>query len=342
MSRQQVTKTLSRQIRTPRSGRQRGRSGGKGRVPKGTKRGLVKPLEPDFDFKQALALANEAFIGRRLQEAQERALEAIRLNPEIFQAHILLSEIHAEVGDEELSVRALFNGAHTRSRDVQIWFTVKERLSQITGAASSARSAEGVLYCLNRILALQPENVGCRIERIALNKKLGFYFRASQEIEHLLQENPSDLALLRQFAEVSMKTGEVDAALDFYEKAVTLHLTTENVISESFGWSDVNVFVELYAANHRYNTAIEKLKYLSRYLMGRACDDLWSCLEDDREWDLDDQPRRSATPGFEPGLFSRESYGEGLPLELRVKLGAFRLKMGPTKKQESLVRIPGF
>ena len=321
------------------SRRPRGRPRGKGRVPKGTKRGLVRPLEPDLEFKQALALANEDFIGRRLEEAQEHVLEAIRLNPEIFQAHILLSEIYAELGDEELSLRALFNGAHTRSRDVQIWFTVKGRIFASTGERQNPRSKEGILYCLNRILALQPGDVDCRIERAALNKDLGFYFKASQDLEFLLHERQGDLALLRQYAEVSMKTGEIDSAIDQYEKVVAFYVSTFPAADGPLQWSDVNIFVELYAADKKYDIAINKLNVLSRWMLGRGSDRTWFGISDDREWDLNDEPRRSTTTGFEPGLFSKDSYGEGLPLEFRVKLGTYRLKLDPCYCPESLVCV---
>ena len=59
--------------------------------------------------------------------------------------------------------------------------------------------------------------------------------------------------------------------------------------------------------------------------------------EDDREWDGYDSPRRIKTNGFIPDQWPRDSYGLGLPLELRIKLGLFRLKMGYEHKDEALV-----
>ena len=307
---------------------------------KGTKRGLVRPLEPDLEFKQALALANEAFIGRRLDEAQEHALEAIRLNPEIFQAHILLSEIYAEIGDQDLSLRALFNGAHTRSRDVLIWFSVKERLLSKVGDQGDSRSSDGILYCLTRILALQPDDADIRLERITLNQELGYYHRAAQDLQYLLQNRPSDLVLLRRYAEVSMKTGEIGSALQQYEKSIAMRQHDPTTAAGGIGWSDLNVYVELLAADKRYDTAIERLKSLSRWMLGRGSDGLWDPIDDDREWDLHDEPRRTTTIGFEPGIFDQGSYGEGLPLELRVKLGVYRLKLDSSNVEEPLVWQP--
>ena len=320
--------------------RPRGRPRGKGRVSKGTKRGLVRPLEPDLEFKQALALANEAFIGRRLDEAQEHVLEAIRLNPEIFQAHVLLSEIYAALGDDDASIRALFNGAHTRSRDFNIWSTVRDKLLASAGNRGVVQSSEGILYCLGRMLILQPENLEIRNERITHNIEAGHYVKAYRDLEILLQNRPNDLVLLRKYAEVSMQTGDIESAINEYEKAIDFYQCNDSAPAEVLDWSDINVFVELCAANKEYDTAIDGLKSLSRWMLGRSSDLVWSDIDDDREWDLEDERRRVETPGFVPGIFETECYGEGLPLELRIKLGLYRLKLDPSYQSEALVCLP--
>lgn len=67
---------------------------------------------------------------------------------------------------------------------------------------------------------------------------------------------------------------------------------------------------------------------------------MWEGIfDDDREWDADHFPRRIKTTGFDPDRYPLDSYGQGLPMELRIKLGVFRLKLGDRYFDEALVRL---
>ena len=94
-----------------------------------------------------------------------------------------------------------------------------------------------------------------------------------------------------------------------------------------FGWPDINIYVELYAYLNQYESALWELKSLARWIMGREQETLWDeIVEDDREWDEGDS-RRLEVERFTPGKFDPQLYGAGLPLELRVKLGLYRLRL---------------
>ncbi len=60
-------------------------------------------------------------------------------------------------------------------------------------------------------------------------------------------------------------------------------------------------------------------------------------MEDDREWDLDNLPRRAEYPEFTPNQYEVKSYGAGLPLDLRIKLGILRLNLSSDHVDEALV-----
>ena len=71
-----------------------------------------------------------------------------------------------------------------------------------------------------------------------------------------------------------------------------------------------------------------ELKLLSRWIMGRHEESWWDkVVDDDREWDADDA-RRMQIEEYVASHFDSQLYGEGLPLELRVKLGLYRLRLG--------------
>ena len=318
-------------LRVGRSASKRGRGGKKlnaGRGGKGIKRGPRKPLEPNLEFKALHSQATMAFIANDYEEAEQLALRAINFNPEMFAAHSLLSEIHMARGDRDKALTALFNGAHTRPGDAQVWLRVAQLILEREVDEKNSALPDAI-YCLSRAINIEQDNVEARYQRASLNRDMGYNGRAANEYEQLLKYLPHDTAVLRQLAEIYIELGEVDRALQHFDDSIAHHQSNEPTEVTSFSWSDVNIYTELYGYQDLYELGIAKLKSLSRWLLGRKKDDLWETFkEDDREWDAEDHPRRVAVAGFTSGTFQAHSYGDGLPLELRVKLGVYRLRLG--------------
>ena len=314
----------------------RGRGGKAGRGGKGMKKGLRKPIEPTPEFKALHSQATMAFIDRNYEEAENLTLQALLINPEMYPAHNLLSEIHAARGDNEKALSAAWNGAHTRPRDPEMWSRIA-RL--ILGREDEDRDStlRDAIYCYNRILYVDSSNVEARYQRAALNHELGHKRKAANEYEQLIKHLPHDTTILRHLAEIYIDLDEPDNALSHYEASIHHFQSVEPCEVTSLTWSDVNIVCELYGAQRRYDEGITVLKTLSRWLLGRAKEKCWEAFhEDDREWDLEDHPRRNDVPGFLPGEHDVTSYGDGLPLELRVKLGVFRLRSENSNLMEAI------
>ncbi len=304
----------------------RGRGGRAGRGGKGTKKGLRKPVEPTPEFKALHSQATMAFIDHDYEQAENLTLQALLINPEMYPAHNLLSEIHAARGDKEKALSAAWNGAHTRPRDPEMWSRIA-RLILERDDEDRDSTLRDAIYCYNRILYVDSSNVEARYQRAALNHELGHKRKAANEYEQLIKQLPHDTTVLRHLAEIYIDLDEPDSALSHYEASIHHFHSVEPYDVTSFTWSDVNIVCELYGVQRRYDEGITVLKNLSRWLLDRANEKFWEAFdEDDREWDLEDQPRRSDVPEFSPGEHDATSYGDGLPLELRVKLGVFRLK----------------
>ncbi|KAL8660602.1 MAG: hypothetical protein Q9202_006378 [Teloschistes flavicans] len=303
---------------------------------KDIKRGQQKPLEPSNEFKSLHAEATMAFIDKDYELAERLTLEAIVQNSEMYAAYSLLSEIHTARGDHDAAITALFSGAHTRPRDTQAWSTV----AQLLLARADVEERSGLtdaIYCYSRIIQIDTRNFDARHQRAALNLKLGHKGRAAGEYERLLKLLPHNLIILRSLAEIYTKTKYAHRAISYYDAGIQFYELKEPGRATSVSWSDVNVYVEVFANLGEYDKAISKLKSLSRWLLGRRRDSLWENFhEDDREWDLDDHPRRDIMHGFRSKSFDNESYGRGLPLELRVKLGVYRLKSAHYSIKEAL------
>ena len=317
----------------PQRANARGRGGRRvARGAPGVKRGPRKPLEPNPEFKSLHSQATMAFIGYKYEEAEQLALQAINQNPEMFAAHSLLSEIQLARGDTDKATAALFNGAHTRPGDPDVWLRVAE-LMMDRDAEEKVSLIPDAIYCLTRVLNIQPKNVDVRYRRASLNRKLGYLGRAANEYEQMLKYLPHDTHVLRLLAGVYVDLGDVDRALQRYEESIAHYQLLQPVHVTGLSWSDVNVCAELYGFDEQYEAGIHRLKSLSRWLLGRGQDSIWESFSiDDREWDLKDEPRRDQVEGFEPGLYESSTYGEGLPLELRIRLGVYRLKIGDTSE----------
>ena len=333
-----------RDTRGPSSGRPRGRGrggrgrGGKsGRGGKGIKKGLRKPLEPSQEFKILHSQATTAFIDHDYDKAEDLAQQAILVNPEMFAAHSLLSEIHMARGDKGKALTALFHGAHTRPRDAQVWSKVAQLILERAGD-NRVSGLKDAIYCYNRIIGADATNVDARYQRASLNRELGYRGKAAYEYERLLKQLPHDTTVLRHLAEIYIELGEVGRAKQHYDDSVEHYRARESGQDTKFSWSDLNIYAELFGYLGQYEEGISKIKSLSRWLLGRGPDDFWDGFNgDDREWDADDEPRRSQVHDFLPGTYESAAYGEGLPLELRVKIGVYRLRSSQSHLGEAIV-----
>lgn len=262
---------------------------------------------------------------------------AIHINPEMFAAHSLLSEIFLAQGQKDKALTALFSGAHTRPRDASVWFKVAQMILDRAGDDRPA-ALNDVIYCLSRVIDIEPKNYNARFQRAAVYRELGHNGRAVTEYERILKELPHNSRALRNLAEAYIDLNEVRKAVDQWTDSVEYYKSFEPEDAPDFSWSDVNIYAELFSYLGRYEEGLEALKSVARWLLGRRDDNMWENFnEDDREWDANDSPRRIKVDGYVPGRWPRDSYGLGLPLELRIKLGLFRLRMGYDHKDEALV-----
>ncbi|OJJ47824.1 hypothetical protein ASPZODRAFT_131413 [Penicilliopsis zonata CBS 506.65] len=311
-----------------------GRYGARGG--KGIKRGPRKPLEPSPEFKILHSEATSAFIDGDYPRATELVKRAIQINPEMFAAHSLLSEIFLAQGQKDKALTALFNGAHTRPKDATVWAKVARLILERAGEDRQT-ALNDVIYCYSRVIEIDPKNFNARFQRAAIYRELGHNGRTVTEYERILKDLPHNPRALRHLAETYIDLDDVQKAVDHYNLSVKYYLTLHPEEVADFSWSDINIYVELFSYLGKHEHGLKALKTLSRWFLGRREDTMWAQFhEDDREWDADDPPRRIKTDGYIPGQWPRDTYGLGLPLELRIKLGLFRLKMGYDHKDEAL------
>jgi general transcription factor 3C polypeptide 3 (transcription factor C subunit 4) len=310
-------------------GRPRGRSG---------PRGPRKAAEPTGDIKFRLSKASQAFIDENYDEAMEIVSDVIRINAETYEAWTLLASIFKELGDVEKTLTALMCAAHLRPKDVSGWLSCAQFALEETGELRKMFLTTAKL-CYQSAIRADPKNdAEARCGKAAVLHELGNNSSAISEYKRVLSQNPHDPTILRLLAELYIDQDNVGAAKDLYDQAISFYKASTGAPGQLFGWSDINIYVELYAYLGQYDAAIRELKSLSRWILGRHEETWWDkVVDDDREWDADDA-RRMHIEEYIATHFDSQLYGEGLPLELRVKLGLYRLRLG--NFDEAMVWIP--
>lgn len=318
-------------------------TGKRGGWSKGLKIGPRPAIEPSPEFNGLHQQALNAFIDEQdTEKARDLILQAIALNPEIYAAHALLSEIYFARDEDEKAIAALFSGAHSAARDAEVW-------RQVAGAClqhsvnDRHRALQQASYCYARIIHNDRQDYNARLERAAISKELGNFGKALKDLEAVLEGMPRNANVMKQIAEVGIETKNLGRAMTLYEDFLTYSRGPGLEGEETFTWGHAITYIELLSRNgppdEARSNAIIVLRQLCRWLLGREEEFFWDNFDDDREWDVEDEPRRIMVPQHIPDIFPAESYGLGLPLELRVQLGILRLKQGSDHLAEALEHL---
>ncbi|KAI6873790.1 TPR-like protein [Hortaea werneckii] len=343
-------------------GVRRGRKRG-GRGP-GRPVGGSNPADPGIEYKEHQTKATQAWMDGDLELALDEARKAVQANPEVFTAHMLLSEILAKIGREQDAVAALMSGANTR-QDAGVWNQVAERTLRLAGDNPSEQYRSQALFAYSHALRLSSRRHGDHMDEVNqyiarcgkrdMSLELNDFNEARMQCAGMLRLRPIDMDNVRLFAELCAEsggTGEYWRAREAYERAFKLLDQEGNDLGEpEDAWSHVNIYMEIldrintpttgpsfFDQPKNYRHALVKLRQLARWILGRKDEPFWDTFEDDdREWDCTHE-RRAYVAEFQQGRTSRDraQFGDGLPIELRVKLGLLRIKLGMPSHEEGL------
>ncbi|RYP72438.1 hypothetical protein DL771_004233 [Monosporascus sp. 5C6A] len=310
---------------------------GRARVPK--KRGPRKAAEPTGDVKLRLNMASEAYVQGRIDDAIKLVEDAIRINAEIHRAWILLAQLFEERGELKKRLTAQICAAQLEPKDVDAWLSTAQEAVALRDmypddADELARQA---IFCYSAALRADVESKSARHGRAALSLDRGYIKGAAKDYAFLVDRLFYDVYALRGLAETSVLLAEnskrnqpvhtPETSISAYRRCVS-HFRDNGIDPEyPFDWEDVYIIVDLLAYVKEFKEAIYELKSLSRWLLNRSEESFWDeWVDDDREWDADSS-RRSEVHEFREGQYPDTSYGNGLPLQLRAKLGVCRLEL---------------
>jgi general transcription factor 3C polypeptide 3 (transcription factor C subunit 4) len=305
----------------------------------GRKRGKYGPrahAEPTKEFKQLNGHLTEAFLQEDWDKALEYGFQAIQMNPEVFPVHGTIAEIMVRKGRVEDALGALFVGVHA-TRDADAWRYVVEKLLELGGDTKETR--QRLQDCYSVLLDMDPEDYESRLGRMTNYHKAGQNIRARNECHNLLKRSPHDQEVLSHLSECCFALGQPEAALPAYENLVRHCLEYDRPEESKLDWVFLDYYADMLIQMQKWDEAIKNTTVVSRWLLGRADETFWNWEKDDREWDAEDEPRRIKVPHFGPENYDIGTYGQGLLVELRAKLGFARLGKGSTHVKEALVCI---
>lgn len=315
------------------------RKGERGGWSRGIKMGPLAPIRPSAEFTQTFQRAMHAYnFDNDLDTAHELVLQAISMNPEVFNAHILLSDIWFAREDSLNAVQALWTGAHCYSRDPFVWHRVVEAcLEKATYERIIALNQ--AKYALRAILKISRNDHEARFRLAQVERESGQFKKALDLLNQILRHMPHNTDALGLYAEICIDMQKNEVAINRYKEAIQYYQTVGNTQDDSLEWADVLMYVKLLSLREGDReevlaSSIKVLKKLSRWLLGRSAERFWDHFEDDdREYDADDFPRRTSVKHFQAGFYSADQYGIGLPLQIRTQLGILRLRQGDSREE---------
>ena len=319
------------------------------RDPTASKRGRKKGqttrhVDAGKEFRELMSEANNAHLEGNLDEAIEHVFQAILTNPEVYSAHALMARIRESQGMKRDAVYALTQGALTK-RDPNVWITVADRYLALEDDDSNYDDMQNAIQCYTQAIKIDTNNYEARKGKLKLHIELEDWREARIESKAIVKIEPTDLENVRQYAwlyDMRDSPYERQLAIEAYENAFRLYADEDSLGDSEEQWDHLNIYLDLLnMVGGRAREAVPLLKRFARWFLGRKDDTFWDDITlDDREYDTTHK-RRYEIPYVQQGHVSLDNakYGNGLPLELRVKLGLFRLQMGPIHHSEAFKHL---
>jgi general transcription factor 3C polypeptide 3 (transcription factor C subunit 4) len=240
----------------------------------------------------------------------------------------------------EKALAAMVYAAHLRNKDVSGWMNCAAFALDLVKDDEDEENLQMARLCFSAALRADPTHVEARLGKAAICHRRGHLHAAIAEYKMVLRTRPNDLDLVRKLAEACVDNKNAEAALPSAIEAYSRYFAIARANTADYAdpalWHDINIYVELYASLNRFQDAVHELRALSRWLVGRASEHYWDQWQsDDREWDIDND-RRSQDSNFAVENADMRLYGSALPLELRVRLAIYRIRLGDT--DEAFVR----
>lgn len=319
-----------------------------------------KEIDPGPEFKKVMAKANAAFMDRDYETALDFVRKAIAVNPEIWSAHSLLSQVFESQGRHADAIEALRFGIPTTT-EADNWQHLADLMTHedlVDEDELTNETIEAAVWYLGKAIHYRkPETAQWELRKSKfrlykiLQKRGQNNKNARLEAKSILRIWPNRTLFLKEFAVLCAgwpDKSEQELAIQKYDQAFDYYMANFETFGDEYDeetedWEHLNIYLEMVELAGTPWTGIQKAKRIARWMLGRQNDTFWDRVtENDCEWDIDDHRRESVQQWMWPDVahapVSRDpaQYGAGMPVEIKVRLGKLRLKMGREFREEAL------
>ncbi|SPO20909.1 related to transcription factor TFIIIC subunit [Ustilago trichophora] len=312
------------------------------------RRAHEQPLSPEV--QALLADANLAYVENRLRDAIPKLEEVIRIEPNVKAAWNTLGLIYDELGEEEKSIQCRIIGAHLQSGATQEWKSLAYR-------SIKQMLYRQAIYCFQQAIKIDKSDVDSIWDRALLLRDLGDYKAAIHGMIDILKLQPYDASVVRELVPMLVSTRDYDRGVEVLERWRKSSMeafpdpTIDGLLDPALGGADgsegmaqasstvpaTNNFLvselvtlaDLLLLTRKPMETITVLRQTARWLDGRAREDFWDAVNDDREFDGDIDPqirKERDQEGYGRQVETAEPHT--LDPEARLRLGKARMMLG--------------
>lgn len=277
--------------------------------------------------------ANEAFVAHKLDEALYYYQQMVTIEPKNFKAYTSMGEIWEQKGDMRKCCSYWFMAAELAQWDVKLWAAVAE-LSTKLGYIDQA------IYCYTHLINFKSESRSVEpylLERSLLYKQKGQYGRALEGLQRLHQMYPTESTIIKHLASVYVEQKRLTDAVNLYMRILDSNMKSKGppTLDPVFGWAELNILCEIFLTQHSWRMGVKIIKTVARWIKKRQDETWWDDQDDDSEFDSRRIQMIHKKRPMDYQQYLNRDYE--LPIDLRFKLGCFRLELD--QKDEALLHF---
>ncbi|PVU96250.1 hypothetical protein BB561_001297 [Smittium simulii] len=307
-----------------------------------------KKLGPEI--MTLLGEANIEYVNRDFDKAVTYLQEVIRIDPGVFQAWHTLALIQEELGNHDRALKLYLMSAHLAPANSDLWKGLASLwMGQLDTLSTELKSRVGTsydkiikgievkldhsttdlvkkvdsirdqtIYALGKACIADPNDLNLFLKRLSIFEELQNYPMMGVCYIGIMRIQPLNIMLIRKILPLFIhnlnNTNHPSKWLSYILKTywkICRSDKLKQISDKKFGYSDLNILIELRMLREEYEIAILELKRGARLIQGRAAEKKWEVLELDDINDLEFEGEENQ-----------------LPIELVVKLGQCRIITG--------------
>lgn len=296
------------------------------RKPRKSKGGNEHPLS--HEVAMLLSEGTRAFTDMDYSTAIDLAEAAVQEDKNAKQAYTLLAAIHEELGNAEKVRLAKAAAMYLDKRNKDGWIEIAQ-MSQETGHLYDA------LEFYTQAANVDNKDAEILDGKVTILEQIGDLQKAVEVLRKVRKLKPTDAEVLIRMAHNLTELNKTAEAVSLYEDLLDRNRDPyfDRRTLQEFGFSELNVLIELYFGQRAWIKSIKTIKRVSRWILDRGEETFWDEVKDDSEFDS----RRFRNKRLEKFASFENPEKFSIPIDIRVKLLLCRLRLGDS--EEALVHL---